>query len=53
MIWYEVGVDNTPGVEVSTQIALELFRAVETQPWGHLFWRAFETNKKATLYESL
>jgi hypothetical protein len=53
MVWYEVGVDNTPGEEVSADLAGRLFDHVAAQPWKHLFYAAFRKNRKATIYEPL
>lgn len=52
-VWFHVGVDNTPQAEVSPALSARLFYYVECQPWVDLFWNAFSTNKKATLYEPL
>jgi hypothetical protein len=53
LVWCVVGADNTPGAEVSPELATDLFAYIAAQPWKHLFYQAFRKNRKATLYEPL
>lgn len=53
MVWFEVGVDNTPGEEVAPDLAGRLFDYVAARPWKANFYGAYRKNRKATLYEPL
>lgn len=52
-VWCEVGADQTPGEEVSPELAIKLFDHIAAQPWKHKFYAAFDKNRKATLYDPL
>ena len=52
-VWCEVGVDFTPGNEVSPAVAEALTSYVNAQSWADLFWAAYVKNRKATIYEPL
>lgn len=48
--WHVVGPDNTPGDGLTPEETIRLDAYLAAQSWAPLFWAAFATNKKATIY---
>ena len=51
--WWTVAVDNTPGDRLSDRMVAHLEAWLDQQPWRDAFYAAFETHRKATIYEDV
>lgn len=51
--WWTVAVDNTPGDRLNDQMVAALEAWLDQQPWRDAFYAAFETHRKATIYEDV